>query len=837
MRTGFASLVAAAFAATTLYAQTPPAPRPVAGQTPGAAGAAPQAPQAPPTSQTPTFRSGIDVTAVDVTVVDNNGQQITNLQAADFNVRIDGRARRVERVEWIPLIRPLTSAPPPPLPEGYSSNEGTTGGRLILIAIDQPNIRTDGTLGLRGMINAFIDRLDPADRIAVVALGHGASTPFTTNKTVAKNAINGLTGEMRLITEMSNYGLTGTEAIDIAEGSQTTLQTVLNRECFVTSRFDMNCRAQIVSDSQTIAQTLRQDADRTIGALYGLFDTLKKIDAPKTLVLVSEGFAMMSSGSVAAMGPMAAEAKTTVFALKLDDRAFDMGSRRPAGPGLGDRQLRYAGLDMMTSSARGGVIDVVGPGGGAFQQLEREISGYYLLGVESLPTDQDGKNHQINVQVRRNGAVVRARREYVNSSPAGRAAPNALESISAALASPLTSPVLPVHVATFSLKDADESKIQVLVHADIGKDYSSAQPITLGYVVSDSKGTVVAHQVGDGRLAPSGSGPSSLGYTFSVSVVPGEYTLKFAAMEGSRIGSVEHPVHAGLIDAATLKISELVIGGPLDAKDLLRPTVSYDVNFGGVQGYMEAYGRAENLLVRYEVAPGVDAPSLRSAVVPGRSSGDDRTVFSYVLPVGDLTPGQYYLRATLSSGETRLKAVARAFRVFAPPAAKAAPAPAPPARTTARPAPTITAAAFQAEQVTSGATLTRFRELAVPAARADFDAGVAALAARDYTKAEVSFKSAQRATTPLGNSTAPLAYLGATYAASGHYLEASNVWQTALIDGSDQPEIYEWLVNALMTIRNFDQARQILREATDKWPSDPRFTTARNQLQQLDNPR
>ena len=51
-----------------------------------------QQPQTPPL---PTFRSSVEVTTVDVTVVDNAGRPLADLQPADFTVRIDGRVRRV----------------------------------------------------------------------------------------------------------------------------------------------------------------------------------------------------------------------------------------------------------------------------------------------------------------------------------------------------------------------------------------------------------------------------------------------------------------------------------------------------------------------------------------------------------------------------------------------------------------------------------------------------------------------------------------------------------------------------------------------------------------------
>jgi tetratricopeptide (TPR) repeat protein len=67
-------------------------------------------------------------------------------------------------------------------------------------------------------------------------------------------------------------------------------------------------------------------------------------------------------------------------------------------------------------------------------------------------------------------------------------------------------------------------------------------------------------------------------------------------------------------------------------------------------------------------------------------------------------------------------------------------------------------------------------------------------------------------------------YLAAAFAAAGHNQQAASAWQTALIDGSDYPQIYRWLGDALLRERDLGAARSILEEAVSKWPSDPSFT-------------
>ena len=118
------------------------------------------------------------------------------LTPADFVVRIDGTARRVVTAEWVSLVGDAGAAPPPPPPDGYSTNESATGGRLIVIAVDQPNIRFGGALAIRKAANGFIDRLLPSDRVAVAGIGLGApSTSFTADRARVKQAIARMVGQ------------------------------------------------------------------------------------------------------------------------------------------------------------------------------------------------------------------------------------------------------------------------------------------------------------------------------------------------------------------------------------------------------------------------------------------------------------------------------------------------------------------------------------------------------------------------------------------------------------------------------------------------------------------
>jgi tetratricopeptide (TPR) repeat protein len=128
---------------------------------------------------------------------------------------------------------------------------------------------------------------------------------------------------------------------------------------------------------------------------------------------------------------------------------------------------------------------------------------------------------------------------------------------------------------------------------------------------------------------------------------------------------------------------------------------------------------------------------------------------------------------------------------------------------------------FVREDALAPDVLDTFRDRVAPGGKDAFEAGVTSLAAGDFRKAEASFKSG---VDPDSDSTAALAYLATVYAAAANDLQAVGAWQTALVNGSDIPQLYAWLAQALLRTRSLGQAQAILEEAIEKWPSDSRFT-------------
>jgi VWFA-related protein len=790
---------------------------------------------AQPPPQPPRFQTGVEVTSMDVTVVDDHGKPVTTLTPADFNVRIDGNPRRVVSAEWISLVTPAVTAPAaPPPPDGFTSNENVSGGRLIVIAVDEPNIRFGGALGIARAAQAFIDRLSPSDRIAVASFGTGApATAFTADRARVKQVIARMAGQKEAgRTGITVHNIALTEAIAIENGDRGAIESVQSRECLPgggsSSYAQLElCRSEVLAEALTLARDTNREADRTIQGLRDLLTGLRMIDAPKTLILISEGFVLSDEAMIIDLGRLAAEARTSVYALRLDNQMFDIADRRaPINP-IGDRRARGEGLELLAGASRGALFTVSTAEAPFFERIEAELSGYYLLGVESDPRDRDGKAHPIRVDVPQRGAIVRSRRQILNAPADARGRRSPRQSMIAALSSPLLSSALPLRVASFSLQGPEHDKVQLLIHADVGTDYPASRVVSLGYVITDQNGRVADSRTADARLQPTMNGvPSPLQYTAGASLPRGDYTLKLAIAEGDRVGTVEHAIHAGLAEVSGVTLSELMVGGPANAGNLLQPTIGYTASFGSLHGYLEAYGtQVDAVTVKYEVAADAQGPPLMTADAPGQLAGDDRIIFSHVIPIHQLPPGKYVIRALISSARKPLTTFVRAFEVSPPKVLMAsAEGLGPTAVDTELFLPVEEEAmkpAFRRDQAINAATLEPFRGRVPDTVKSAFDQGIGFLTAGEYARAEQSFK---KAIDPDVDSTPGLAYLAAAFAASGHDVQAASAWQTALVDGAELSQIYQWLADALMRTHDYGEARAVLEEAVEKWPSDVRFT-------------
>ena len=94
--------------------------------------------QGPP-SALQTFRTGVDIVQVDVSVLDGDRLPVRGLAASDFTILEDGKERDIVAFSAVDLPAPVAPATPwmRDVPPDVVSNVGPQEGRLVVILMDR----------------------------------------------------------------------------------------------------------------------------------------------------------------------------------------------------------------------------------------------------------------------------------------------------------------------------------------------------------------------------------------------------------------------------------------------------------------------------------------------------------------------------------------------------------------------------------------------------------------------------------------------------------------------------------------------------------------------------
>ena len=106
-------------------------------------------------------------------MLDGQGNPVPALGAPDFTVTVDDEERRIVSVEFVAVEdppEPSSTVEAPGSKPYYSTNQGLAPGRLVILVIDQNNIRFGGARGLVEAAGRFLDHLGPADLVAFAAI-------------------------------------------------------------------------------------------------------------------------------------------------------------------------------------------------------------------------------------------------------------------------------------------------------------------------------------------------------------------------------------------------------------------------------------------------------------------------------------------------------------------------------------------------------------------------------------------------------------------------------------------------------------------------------------------
>jgi VWFA-related protein len=511
------------------------------------------------------FKAGVDLVVIDVSVVDRSGEPVRDLRREDFSVFVANRPRALQSVEFITAESTEgTGAPPSGRDADASTNTLPTSGRLLLIVIDEANLGPASANAVVRAAEGLLGALSRGDLVGLARLPEGGGTEFTTNRARLIEALRQVRGTPPR-PAAAGVHVYLSEALDFEQGARDQWPRALARECgnprdptYRMCQTSMELEARSVLSDETWKMTA------TVSGLHALLKGLEAANAPVTVVFISES--LFVARDPAAFSGLASDgaARVSLHVVRPLPAGVSMAFTGPPVDPSGDDALRSSGLEILAAQFRGAFHRMVSTGEDVFTRIRRELSGYYLLGIDAIDSDRRSANRPVRVEVRRQHVTVRARPAFNLATVARREVLTPDQRLRAMLGSLVPTRGLPMAVSSRVLPDARAGRVRILISAEIGEGVERQTPTHVGLVVVDRNGAVASSNAATVMLAPSrASRPSPALFSTSLVLEPGEYFLRLAAIDAhGAAGSVNHDLGARLGPTADgLELSDLIVSG------------------------------------------------------------------------------------------------------------------------------------------------------------------------------------------------------------------------------------------------------------------------------------
>jgi len=548
----------------------------------------------------PTFRSGVDVVQVDVSVLDKSRVPVRGLTAADFTVLEDGKPRPI--VAFVPV----TLAEPPEkdaaaawlrdVTPDVTTNDVPREGRLVVIMFDW-SIRFEDQQLARRIATAAVDQLGPGDLAAVVftsAFANGGTPQnFTADRARLIAAID-RPFALALHNPPVGPGHDPRNAnevmIDDPEGYEA-------GECL--------CRICVPDAIAHVADAMRNVPERRktllfIGTYFRSYEPLQgPISRPKPgppaamTGIVRPSPSMMNCSAYlkdAREKMVRATALANLTIHTLDPVGLETNLNSPMGGSLVGIQERQSDLRVPADLTGGRTVMNTETPEAALPALFSESGSYYLLAFAPADPKTNGKLHRIDVKVQRPGVVVRTRSGYYagetrapNRSPL-TVSPETADALQGVL--PRTDVPLGVAVAPFAMPGSTECAVAVVLSVRQPADVDGRNPngpVKVVVAAFDRNGRAVQSETQTVGITwrPDATGATPYEILSRLPLKPGRYEVRAALDAASnQHGSVFTFVDVPDFSQQPLSLSGIVLAAspamlvaPKDAFASLLPVV------------------------------------------------------------------------------------------------------------------------------------------------------------------------------------------------------------------------------------------------------------------------
>lgn len=376
----------------------------------------PPPPQQPRDSRA-VIRAFTDLVLIDVHVTDRAGKPVKGLPLEKFTVLEDGKTQKISSFDYsdIETIETAAAADEKPVVISLGAvaapekvREAVRDRRMIVLYFDLTSMQPDEVLRANEAALRYLrEQMTPADLVAVLAFGNrlGVLANFTNDRALLERAV------ARLRPGKDSHLAGGAEAA-APEGEEAVSEDT--GAAFTPDETEFNIF----------------NTDRKLAALQGVAEMLRGIPGRKSVIHLTGGVTQTGQenrSQLRAATDAANRANVSLYTVDVRGLAASVpGGSASEGSAAGTAMFSGAAVFRQTSlrqDSRETLATLASDTGGrsffdlgdfskAFEKVQEDASGYYLLGYSSANPLKDGRWRNVKVRVDAPGVKIRHREGY-----------------------------------------------------------------------------------------------------------------------------------------------------------------------------------------------------------------------------------------------------------------------------------------------------------------------------------------------------------------------------------------------------------------------------------------
>lgn len=596
--------------------------------------------------QPPQFRTGIDLTRVEITVLHKDTRKpITGLTAEDFVIKVDGDAQRVATLAEVTVPRPAETSAPGLIEAAHDvARNDLTRPRLVVIVMNDAaggNDPFDRQTGVR-IAHRIVDGLGPEDKASIVfTRDNREAQDLTADRALLRRAID-------RFRPMYTSGIVHLAILERAH--QFLAKTPGYRRAVV-----------------FISPVWPYGSPEMPGAGAGRFGINEGLEA------TTREISAISASSRIGHVPIYLFSTHGLHATTAQDLRYGDGRNR-------DYEAHVDLFRTIGSLTGGRSITANNAPTEMVSSVFEELSSYYAVAYENT-YPADGRRRWLQVQVKHPDAMVMPARVLITAT---KPAPEVKEraefdprrdsGLREALGAPLPAGEVPLRLTSVPLAVAKKREQAVALTLGLPRVPAGvSDQFTVRLMVFDGEGRrEVLGQTHEVKIAGEPGAGDWNEMALRLDLRPGRYQMRIAAERASTntAGSVHATVIIPDFERDALSLSGVAIGraggAPVGGREALAdvlpfaPTVvrafTNEDRIGALlRVHQSARQAAQPVLLDTEIidAAGVVVQTGSRTIAAADFAAGGGVEHRFELPLGSLVPGEYLLRFAASAGEAR----------------------------------------------------------------------------------------------------------------------------------------------------------------------------------------